>query len=267
MNRRKSNPKAGVKGNGKVLIIGASGGIGSKLAELYAPRCEKLILMGRNKQSLTELQSRINKKGNVRTEILDLNDPMAVWLRFSACEADLVINCAGTGEIANFSDLTREREEEILRVNYLVPAMIVRQLVAHGGKRPIDVVNLCSTVSLIPHPFMASYGASKVALYSYLTAISEELRIRRVPIRLFTYLLGPTQTDFIPQGVQDKIGGKKLQMSARDAARKIAEWIEAEREWAIIGRRNRIGYGVIGLLPLKWQIRLIGAFLKRGVKG
>ncbi|RRD96411.1 SDR family NAD(P)-dependent oxidoreductase [Clostridiales bacterium COT073_COT-073] len=255
------------KGQGKqiVLIAGATGGIGSELAQIYASRSAKLILMGRNKEKLLELQSRLNQRRNVSIECLDFRNLSAVQQTFKKCYADLVINCVGIGEMADFHKISAETETEMMQVNYLAPALMIKQLIRHFAERPIRVVNICSLTSLIPHPFLAGYSASKAALYSYLMALSGELKVRRAKLRIFTYLPGPTQTDFFPEELQANIGGSKMQMSVKEVAEKIAEYIETEKEIAIIGKRNQMVYRLLNILPLSWRIWLLAIILKRGV--
>ena len=89
-----------------VLITGASGGIGSALAEVYAGPGVRLFLHGRNQLRLSELAARCAARGaQVETRALDLRDRAAltIWVGEILSQAPIDLAIANAGVNTNVS--------------------------------------------------------------------------------------------------------------------------------------------------------------------
>lgn len=164
-----------MKPNYTVLITGATGGIGSALAEAYAEPGNTLILQGRNSQRLAELAALCVAKGaQVSTKELDVRqrEALSTWLQSLSQQhsLDLVIVNAGVnthvgsdGCGENWADVQALIEINVLAamatVDAVLPAMRLR------GKGQIALIS--SLAAYFGLPITPSYCASKAALKAY----------------------------------------------------------------------------------------------------
>src|ERR1700683_3730833 len=100
-----------------VLITGASGGIGYKLAKLFARDHHNLVLVARSADKLAQVANELQALGvTVKTIALDLAAPPAPKFLFDQLQregiaVDILINNAGFGAFGAFAQMP---EEEIL---------------------------------------------------------------------------------------------------------------------------------------------------------
>ena len=158
-----------------VLITGATGGIGSALAEVYAANGVLLFLQGRNVERLAEVAERCTARGaQVVTQVLDLRDRVAlsVWLHEIEARQPLDMVIVNAGVNANI-DPARGVEpwtevEALIEVNVLAAMAIVDAVLPGMRTRHSGQIALIS--SLAGHvglPLVPAYSASKAALKTY----------------------------------------------------------------------------------------------------
>ena len=97
----------------KVLITGASSGIGKDLATEFAKLKYDLILVARTENKLIDLKEEITKKYNVNVEyyIADLsNENECIKLYERYLDIDILVNNAGFGDFGFFSETDMEKE-------------------------------------------------------------------------------------------------------------------------------------------------------------
>src|SRR5262249_28917091 len=171
------------------LITGASAGIGTALAHVFAKRGHELVLVARREQRLAELASAIMAQGHKRPLVLpiDLALPDAVeqigdLLTMYDVEPDIVVNNAGFGLIGPAADL--DLAEQLAMVDVNVRALtdlslaFVPSLERHKG----GILNVASVAGFLPGPGMAVYYASKAYVVSFSEALHRELAPRGVRV-------------------------------------------------------------------------------------
>lgn len=248
----------------KAVILGASGGIGRQLTRELATRTDQLVLVGRDEVELTQLQEDLSEvRAKLSYRVLDLLDATDVEDFAQQLEADLVINCCGLANFGPALSLSEADEKALWQVNYQAAVRLMRQIVERNRK--IRLVQLSSLAALYPHPYLAAYSSSKAALQTYSLALQEELRLKGSEMTVCLYILGPVRTSIFPPELQDALGGAKLQMSPEIAARRIIGLLQQGRSYAIVGKRYRLLAWLMKLLPQRWIIRLIGAYLRKGL--
>lgn len=158
----------------RILVTGASKGIGRATAKLLADRGAKVVAVGRDAGDLASLQAEIG----CETLAVDLTDAAATRRAAEALQPiDRLVNNAGTTTLQSFLDTTLEAFDEIMAVN-LKAALIfgqetARSLIARGKRGAI--VNVSSTASYYGVVDHAAYCASKGALDSLTTVMAVEL--------------------------------------------------------------------------------------------
>jgi short-subunit dehydrogenase len=208
------------------LITGASFGIGSEFARIFAREGYNLVLVARSADKLRQLASELEKAHGTRSLILaaDLTDPGApAYVLDQTTRADIqvnvLVNNAGFGQYGLFveNDLEQCLRQIQLNVTTLthltrlyLPAMIERK----NGR----ILNVASTAAFQPGPLMAVYFATK----SYVLLLSEALanELDGTGVTVTCLCPGATATEFHRRA--NATGMKLLRFGSMDA-RTVAE--------------------------------------------
>ena len=186
--------------NGKnVLVLGATGGIGSKTVKLLAGSGAKLFIAGRN---IEKLQQVANDNGvpAERTFALDIAKPDAVnelkEKYFSELSSiDILINAAGIGIIKNMDTLTEAEFLQTLHYNLYAPFLLMKAfLPAMKEVKKGLIINIPGVLGKVPMAGAAAYSASKYGLVGMMQSIREELK--RTDIRITNLFLGGVDSPF-----------------------------------------------------------------------
>ncbi|HEX2830460.1 MAG TPA: SDR family oxidoreductase [Burkholderiales bacterium] len=240
----------------RVLLTGASGGIGSALAMELARAGAKLALAGRNAAKLAALVQNARARGAQSAVALpfDLAAPdgheALVEAAAQALEGlDVLVNNAG---IQRFGPLAAEDPHalaELVAINLTAPLLLTRAALARFGAHDRGhIVNIGSTFGAIAHPNFAAYSATKFALRGLSEALRRELSGTGVRV---TYV-SPRATDTAMNGaavreLQAKTGAHvdDAQTVAHEVVAAISAGV-AERQ---IGRPERFFVRLNALFP------------------
>lgn len=167
-----------------ILITGATGGIGSALADRYALPNRTLVLTGRNEQRLIEITERCQQKGaKVIAKAFDITDAklLASWIAnvLEVTAIDLVIANAGisigVNQKGDFELL--EKTTELLHVNLLAVINVIYPIIQRMKREKRGQIALMSSLaSYRGLPQCPAYCASKAALRIYGEALRPLLR-------------------------------------------------------------------------------------------
>ena len=256
----------------KILITGASSGIGKDLTKIFAKRndIEKIYILARSKDKLNFLKEELQKENSkIEYEILiyDLADAKNLENLYNY-DIDLLINCAGFGKITKYSALNEEEDLNSINVNFISPMLLTKKYSQKFLEQGAGtIVNICSTAALYQHPYMAIYSSVKSALLHYSLALDEELSHINKNVRVLSVCPGPTDTNFFDKEIQIKFGAsQKFMMSSESVAKKIYQDINKKKRFSVIGFRNKFSMFLLNLLPISWQLKIVGKILKRVVK-
>lgn len=164
------------------LVTGASSGIGAEFAEQLAAAGFSLVLVARRKDRLEALAGRLRAAYRTATEVieLDLGAEGAVAelaRRTASLDVGLVVASAGVVTSGPFLGNDLAAEEELLRLNLLVPAQLAHvygRLLASRGHGGLILVS--SAVAFAPAPYTANYAAAKAYVASLGQALGYELK-------------------------------------------------------------------------------------------
>lgn len=176
----------------RVLLAGASGGIGQATARELAAAGASVVLSGRNEPALQGLASEIAGSGGVAQVVCgDLSSRAGVdrivaeTLRQDP-RLDLVINAAGAAHFGPFESTPDEVMERLLVANVLAPMRLVQAALPVLRTRPgAMVVNVGSIFGSIGFPCFAAYSATKFALRGFSEALRRELKDAQVEVLYF----------------------------------------------------------------------------------
>ncbi len=194
----------------RVLITGASSGIGAGLAEELARRGAVVGICARREDRLDEVLERCRRHspGSVRW-VVDLSDPAAVdGLAADAVEVlggvDILVNNAGIPMRRHVTKLDPATVASVMDINFLSPVRLTLALLPHMLERGSGhVVNVSSIAATLSSPGEAAYDASKAALSAFSEAMAIDLWDSGVKV-LIVYP-GLVQTELITQPGNDPV--------------------------------------------------------------
>lgn len=162
----------------RVLLTGASGGIGEELAQELAAQGAHLLLNGRRGPALERLRKSLPHPERHQALIADLGSSQerARLLQHPLLEEgiDVLINNAGCNQFAWLEDQSSEQVERQLRLNIEAPIQLTRTLLPQMRK-PGIIMNVGSSFGSIGYPGYSVYCASKFALRGFSEALGREL--------------------------------------------------------------------------------------------
>lgn len=236
----------------KVIITGASSGIGAAIAKEFSSKGWTTILVARTESKLKEVQKVLPNKSEI--VLLDLSIPANNDVLIEKYKDDLdvkmIINNAGYGNQTLIYDADINKEQNM--INILVntthySTLKWNQVFKERGEGTI--VNVASVAGFSPLPLMATYSASKafVRNFSIATAIENKANKTGVNIRVITP--GSIRTDFWDKLITDesvKMPGTSVHKFAKHVTNKL-----------LTTRRIEIRYGHLSA-PLKVVTKLTG---------
>ncbi len=176
-------------GGKKVLITGASSGIGAGLAEEFARRGATVGICARRVDRLAEVLGRCRQHSPAsRMWIADLSAPGAPEnLAATAVEElgglDILVNNAGIPKRRHVTRLDGDTVEAVMRVNFLAPARLTLALLPHLAQTGEGrVVNISSVAATLSSPNESAYDASKAALSVFSEALAVDMWNRGVEV-------------------------------------------------------------------------------------
>ena len=174
----------------KVVITGATGGIGRELVKVIQPFCEYIILVGLAKQELLNLKAEL-RFNNLHILEVDVTQASARQelkeLVTSLGGLNLLINNAGVSDFNLIEDQSEETIERILQVNLLSPMLLTQTLLPllKAEKTSAEIINTGSIFGYIGYPGFTAYSASKFGLRGFSEAMNRELGDTNVKVRYF----------------------------------------------------------------------------------
>ena len=165
-----------------VLLTGASGGIGSAIAQELATQGHRVLLQGRNAARLQALrESLANSEQHLvlAADLLDGEPRNALVQRCCSLPGgvDVLINNAGVSTFALLADMRDAAIANLLQTNLLVPMALTRDLLPLLERSDQGtVINIGSAFGHIGHPGFSVYGASKSGLHGFSEALRREVR-------------------------------------------------------------------------------------------
>ncbi len=185
------------------LITGATSGIGYELAKIFAKNNYNLILVARNQENLEATAREMLEAApgiHAHTFAVDLFEDGAAQQIYNqttemGIRVDVLVNNAGQGEWGKFTNTDIERELDIVKLNIIAPMILtklyLRDMVERNSGK---ILQLASSVSKAPSPYLSVYAATKAFMLSLTEALITE--VENTEVTLTALQPGPTDTDF-----------------------------------------------------------------------
>jgi len=193
----------------RMLITGASQGIGKALAEAAAGRGARVLAAARSEGLLAELAAGVRKQGGVletvQADVTGADDRRrmveAAMQHFGGL--DILVNNAGIGATGHFAEVSPDRLRKIMEVNFfgLTETTRIFLPLLRQGRDPA-VVNISSIAGKRGIPARSEYSASKFAVQGFSEALRAELA--KDDIDVLVVCPGLTQTNFSQNMLEQK---------------------------------------------------------------
>lgn len=184
----------------KVLITGASSGIGRDLAREFAKLKYDIVLVARNIERMEKLKEELVKdfKVNVNYRQVDLTSRTAcINLYNEEKDIDILVNNAGLGDFGNFTETDLEKEFAIIDTDITALHILTKLYLKDMKKRDSGIIlNVASIAGFLPGPLMATYYAAKNYVVRLTEGIKEELRRDKSNVKVSLLCPGPVKTNF-----------------------------------------------------------------------
>lgn len=236
----------------RLVLTGASGGIGQALAEALAPNCLSMVLVGRDGAGLEALRARLGAD-KARVVVGDLTDDATLAAVADAAAAlggaNLLINNAGVNAFHDFGTQQSAALRSLLEVNLLAPMLLTQRLLPqlHAASRA-QVINVGSLFGYLGYPGFAGYCASKAGLRGFTQALRRELADTGISVRHF--IPRATRTP-INAGAVDALNAEMgvAVDQPRDVARQLCEFLDGSAWERKAGLKETLLVLVNQLLP------------------
>jgi short-subunit dehydrogenase len=251
------------------LITGASAGIGTELARVFASNGHRVVLVARRADRLATLAGEIAAGGGAAPIVIacdleqpDAGDKITAALAAAGVEVEYLVNNAGFGLFGRAIELDRQQQLGIIAVNIRsmtdLTLRLADQVVRNGG----GILNVGSIAGFLPGPGMAVYYASKAYVLSFTEALRGELAGQGV--RVTALCPGPVPSEF-----QDRAGFRPgfdstiLNVSASEVAKAGYRGLMADKRIVLPGLGIKIVPFLLRMFPRGFILAAVSLFQLR----
>ena len=251
------------------LITGASAGIGTELARVFASRGHRVALVARRADRLTALAGEIVAAGGAAPIVItcDLTqmgagDKIAEALAAAGVEVEYVVNNAGFGVFGKAIQRDRADQLDIITVNIRaltdLSLRFADQLIRHRG----GLLNVGSIAGFLPGPGMAVYYASKAYVLSFTEAMRAELAPQGVRVTLVCP--GPVPSEFQARaGFAPGFDSTILNVMPAEVAKQAYDGLMANKRAVLPGLGIKMVPFLLRLFPRSFILAAVSGFQLR----
>jgi short-subunit dehydrogenase len=251
------------------LITGASAGIGTELARVFAANGHRVALTARRADRLTSLAKEITAAGGKAPLLIpcdlaqaDSGEKIAAALHAADAEVDYLVNNAGYGLFGNAVELDRAEQLGIIDVNIRAMSDLTLRFAPSVIKHRGGILNVGSIAGFLPGPGMAMYYATKAFVLSFTEALRQELKPDGV--RVTVLCPGPVPTEFQGRaGFRPGFDSSILNVSAARVARQGYRGLMANKRAVLPGLGIKAVPLMLRLLPRSFILAAVGGFQLR----
>jgi len=233
----------------RVLLTGASSGIGRELAHVLAGRGAILAIASRSgermEQVSEELASAVPGIKKPLPVACDVTEGASVCNMIGTCvetlgTVDVLINNAGICVYGSAEKTPLANFQTLLDVNFLGPVTAMLEVLPFMKRQGHGlIVNISSVAALHGVPYLGAYGASKAAMVS----LSQSMRAELAGSGVDVMLVYPDYTESAIYENELKVGGAHRPpgpyAQTRDVAEAIVKGIEADARELVLSSRGK----------------------------
>jgi len=190
----------------KILVTGASGGIGSAIADQFTKDEQTLILTSSSKDTLTLLK---NKYGNSNFYYnLNFNDSKSLneslkLISEEHKDLSVIVNNAGITEDSIILRMKQEQWEKVIQANLSSNFSIIKNLLPNMIKQKYGkIIGISSVVAISGNPGQSNYVAAKSGMIGLYKSLALEVASRNINVNVIS-------PGFISSPMTDKLNDKQ----------------------------------------------------------
>lgn len=242
----------GLKGK-SVVIIGATGGLGSCFAKAFAEYGAKLLLVGRNVQKLDIIASHI--AGDISVSTVDITNEESVeklveYAQIWSPQIDIIVNASGTDVRKSLAQHNYHELRRTLDINLLGSILITKAFIPlmrnQKGSMIVHVGGFAD--GRLAFPYYSVDVASRAGLYTFIESINRELKLEGYETRVSFFSPSPTNTDaekpFHPLWIQMGISIVPIEKVVEALLRSI----EKKKRVCVMGGVSTILFSILNAL-------------------
>ena len=195
--------------NKVALITGATGGIGKAIAETFANAGAKVVLTGRNKEKLEELNKQIKNSFIIPCD-LSTKDSTKELIKETlniAGKLDILINNAGITKDTLCIRMKDEDWQEVIDVNLSTTFKLGRDSIMPMIKNKFGrIINITSVVGCTGNGGQTNYAASKAGIIGFSKSMAIEVASRNITINsIAPGFIKTAMTDVLPEEIKNSL--------------------------------------------------------------
>lgn len=240
----------------RVLLTGATGGIGKATTRALLAAGASVMLVGRSTKALESFHRELTAEGISPTRLkwtpADLTRPEDITQLAHESErlgCNVVIHNAGLPSFGPLPDHSPDEIAAVLQTNLLAPMLLTQALLPHLQTLPAaQILFVGSALGSIGLPGFSVYSASKFGVHGFAQALRRELGAGPVKVQY----IGPRSTDtgFNSAAVQSyNRATATAQDSPAQVARAIVQMLEDETVERVLGFPEKLAARLNGLVP------------------
>lgn len=189
----------------RILVTGASRGIGFELVKILLGKGHKVVAISRNTGSLMEISDSHPSLIPIQAEITSKDGLIKIEEKIKRewGALDAIIHNAGTLLFKPFNETTEADFLEVYKVNVFAVAELTRILDPYliSGSHVVAISSMGGIQGSMKFPGLAAYSSSKGAVITLMELLAEEYKERAVSFN--TLALGAVQTEMLAEAFPD----------------------------------------------------------------
>lgn len=242
----------------KIMITGASSGIGRAVAVKASQMGAKLVLCGRNAEHLTQTVSLLEKDSVYEIITFDLMDFDGYPGYFDIAVKngnllDGLVFCAGQSRITPMKGMRREQIQELLNVNFTSFMMMCSYMLKKKYSNDCaSIVGFSATNVHVPQKCMSAYVASKAAMEASAKTMALEFAARKMRINCVAPgVVDTPMLETMNQDVLKKISENQLLgVSDANSIAEVVCFLASDEARTITGQTIHANGGMLGQILL-----------------
>jgi 3-oxoacyl-[acyl-carrier protein] reductase len=236
----------------KILITGASGGIGSSISEKFLKSNYTLILTSSSVEKLDSLKKKYG--GNHFYYILNFNELESFELTLKKIATEhkdlkILVNNAGVTDDSLLLRMKNHQWHKVIEANLSSNFLLVKQLIPNMIKNKIGkIIGISSVVATSGNPGQANYVAAKSGMIGFYKSIALEVASRNINVNIISpgFIVSP-MTEKLDvkqkQQIMDKIPLKRFG-NASDIAN-LVYFLSSSQANYITGQNFHVNGGML----------------------
>lgn len=245
----------------KILITGASDGIGLEIAKILADQGHRITLLARSNDKLQRASASLSGDGHtiIAADLSKRGEVDVMKHSIETNKYDVLINCAGFGMYGRFTEMPLTQQMEMMNLNIEALTMLSYFYLSRARKGDA-LVNVASTLGSTSYPGAAVYAATKAFVTNFSESLWWEYKNRGVYVTAFCP--GGTYTDFHKLAGGDKDNFPRFVMQTpQQVARELVRALDRRRKPKVVsGGLNRFMLSFQKLMSRKTVVNMMAGF-------